>query len=117
MKWIFAIGALAMTTTAESGCKRGSEAAQCPTCVVANDRGFVPSKVTIPLGAPGTKTQITFTRTSDETCARDVVFPELNVKVPLPLNKPVSVPVPADVSKTYTFQCGMAMYKSSIVVE
>jgi len=89
---------------------------QCPTCVVADEHGFTPSSVTIPKGAPGSKATLTFTRTSDETCARDVVFPDLSIKKPLPLNTPVTVEVPSDAEKTLTFQCGMAMYKSSVVV-
>ncbi len=89
---------------------------RCPTCVVADEHGFSPSSLTLPKGAAGSKTTLTFTRTSDDTCARDVVFPELSIKKPLPLNQPVLVDVPTDASKTLTFQCGMAMYKSSVVV-
>jgi hypothetical protein len=59
---------------------------------------------------------LTFTRTSDDTCAKDVVFPELSIKKPLPLDVPVAVDVPSDAERTLTFQCGMAMYKSSLVV-
>jgi plastocyanin domain-containing protein len=90
---------------------------ECPTCVVADERGFTPSSVTLAKGAAGSKATLTFTRTSDETCARDVVFPELSIKKPLPLNTPVTLDVPTDEGKTLTFQCGMAMYKSSVVVQ
>ncbi len=89
---------------------------RCPTCVVADEHGFTPSSLTLPKGAVGSKATLTFTRTSDETCARDIVFPDLSIKKPLPLNTPVLVEVPTDAAKTLTFQCGMAMYKSSVVV-
>jgi plastocyanin domain-containing protein len=97
-------------------CSKKSAPPQCPTCVVADEHGFTPSSVTITKGAPGSKATLTFTRTSDDTCARDVVFPDLSIKKPLPLNVPVTLDVPSDAEKTLTFQCGMAMYKSSVVV-
>jgi plastocyanin domain-containing protein len=97
-------------------CTKKTEAPSCPTCVVADQHGFTPSSLAIAKGAPGSKATVTFTRTSDDTCARDVVFPELSIKKPLPLNVPVTVDVPSDEAKTLTFQCGMAMYKSSLVV-
>jgi plastocyanin domain-containing protein len=88
----------------------------CATCVTANEHGFSPPSITIPKGAPGSKATITFTRTTDQTCAKDAVFPDLGIKAPLPLNQPVTVEVPSDTPRTLTFQCGMAMYKGSVVV-
>jgi plastocyanin domain-containing protein len=91
-------------------------APQCPTCVTAGEHGFTPSSITIPKGAPGSKATITFTRTTDQTCAKDAVFPELDIKKPLPLNQPVTIEVPGDAARTFSFQCGMAMYKGSVVI-
>ncbi len=115
--------ALAFTTLvaslAASGCKKAPEpssASACPTCVTATDHGFVPAHLEVAKGAPGSKVALTFTRETDDTCALDVVFPELDIKKPLPLKVPVTVEVPADEARTLTFQCGMAMYKSSVVV-
>ncbi len=56
-------------------------------------------------------------RTSDKTCATEVVFPDLAIKKDLPLNQPVAVDVPTDSARTLTFQCGMAMYKGMLVVK
>jgi plastocyanin domain-containing protein len=105
--------AAALTVAA---CSKKPAPPSCPTCVVADQHGFTPSSLTVAKGPPGSKATLTFTRTSDETCARDVVFPDLGIKKPLPLDVPVTVEVPSDADKTLTFQCGMAMYKSSIVV-
>jgi plastocyanin domain-containing protein len=90
--------------------------AACPTCVVADEKGFTPSLISLKSSGKGDAREVTFTRTSDATCARDVVFPELGIKQALPLNQPVVIKVPVDAARTLTFQCGMGMYKSSVVV-
>jgi plastocyanin domain-containing protein len=81
--------------------------------VTADDKGFSPSSVTVPKGSTAA---LVFTRTSDDTCATEVVFPELNVKKELPKGTPVKVEIPTDKEQKLTFQCGMGMYKSSVVV-
>ena len=81
--------------------------------VIADEHGFKPSSVAFKKGAPA---QLEFLRTSDETCATEVVFPELNVKKDLPKGKPVTIDVPTDKDQKLTFQCGMGMYKSSVVI-
>lgn len=81
--------------------------------VTVNEDGFSPSSIHAKKGEP---LMIEFTRTSDHTCAKSVVFPEINVSKDLPLNTAVAVHVPTDQARTLTFQCGMGMYKSSVMI-
>jgi len=81
--------------------------------ITADDKGFSPSSVTV---QKGTKATLVFTRTTDDTCANKVVFPELKIERDLPKNTPVKIDIPTDKEQKLTFQCGMAMYKSSVVV-
>ena len=78
------------------------------------EHGFTPNEVDVKKGEP---TTLVFTRTSNSTCAFEVVFPELNVKKDLPMKRAVPVPIPVDKEATYAFQCGMGMYKSKVVVQ
>jgi len=80
----------------------------------ADDKGFTPSSVTLKKGQPAV---LVFTRTTDETCAKEVVFPEINLKKALPLNQPVEVDVPTADARTLGFTCGMGMFKSSVVIQ
>lgn len=81
--------------------------------ITADGRGFHPASVEI---SKGQKTTLEFRRTSDETCATSVVFPELKLEKALPLNQTVAIELPASVSSTLTFQCGMGMYHGKVVV-
>jgi membrane fusion protein, heavy metal efflux system len=76
--------------------------------------GFNPARLTL---KAGTLVKLTFVRTTDETCATDVVFPSLNIKRPLPLNTPVVVELTPAKAGEIAFACGMAMFKGAIVVE
>lgn len=78
------------------------------------EHGFTPSEVDV---AKGERCTLVFTRTSNSTCAFEVVFPELKVTKDLPLERPVPIEVPTDEARTITFQCGMGMYKSKVVVQ
>ncbi len=80
----------------------------------ADDKGFTPSSITLAKDKPAT---LVFTRTTDDTCAKQVVFPDLNLKKDLPLNTPVDVDVPTSAPRTLSFACGMNMFKGSVVVK
>lgn len=82
--------------------------------ITANENGFKPSEVKI---AKGEETTLVFTRTTNDTCADKVVFPDLKIEKELPLNKPVAIVVPTGEAKTLGFQCGMGMFKSKVIVQ
>lgn len=75
--------------------------------------GFTPSQVTAAKGKPLT---LVFTRTTDSTCAKEVVFPDLKIEKPLPKDTPVRIELPVAEARTYTMQCGMAMFKGKVVI-
>ncbi len=91
--------------------KVGADQKVVPVSVDA--KGFTPSRIDVTKGAD---TTLQFTRTTDSTCAKKVVFPEINVSKDLPLNQAVAVKVPTSEARTLTFQCGMGMYKSAVVI-
>lgn len=94
-----------------AGCSKPSDPGTVK--VTAGEKGFEPSSVRLKKGAAAT---LVFTRTTDDTCATEVVFPQLNVKKDLPKGQPVAITIPTDKEQTLTFQCGMGMYKSSVVI-
>lgn len=79
--------------------------------VVVTEEGFQPTRVELKKGE-----KVVFRRLTDNTCAKDVVFPALKIEKPLPLNTDVAIDLPESASGELDFQCGMAMYKSKLVV-
>jgi RND family efflux transporter MFP subunit len=74
---------------------------------------FEPARVTVPAGVP---LQLTFIRTTDATCATEIVIPDLEIRQALPLNQKVTVEIPARAAGELAFACGMDMLKGTIVV-
>src|SRR5205085_12015252 len=56
--------------------------------VIVSDTGFLPDHLTFVAGVPA---RLTFLRSTDRTCATEIVFPDLKIKRALPLNQEVSV--------------------------
>lgn len=104
---------LAALVALVSACTKNAPSVPGKVDITASDKGFQPSSVTVKKGEPAT---LVFTRTTDDTCATEVVFPQLSLKKDLPKGQPVAISVPTDKEQTLTFQCGMGMYKSSVVV-
>lgn len=79
--------------------------------VTVDGEGYHPAKLHAPAGKA---LKIVFTRTTDQTCGHDVVFPSLNIRKNLPLNQPVEVSI-TPAAGTTAFTCGMGMYQGSIM--
>jgi len=101
------------SSAATEGATSQNAVAAGPVTIIADGNGFTPSEVKVAKGSDG---KLRFQRKSDDTCATEVVFPELNIKKPLPLNQVVEITVPTTEAKTYAFTCGMGMFKSAVVV-
>ena len=80
--------------------------------VTVDGEGYHPSTVSVRAGQP---TTIVFTRTSDEGCGHQLVFPSLNLRRDLPLNQPVEVQVTPNAAAPIAFTCGMGMLHGSVV--
>jgi plastocyanin domain-containing protein len=60
---------------------------------------------------------MTFLRTTDKTCATEVVLPSLNIRRALPLNEPVVIEFTPKSSGEIGFVCGMNMLRGTVVVQ
>ena len=85
-----------------------------PTIKVAVDAtGYHPSEAKAQAGKP---VRLEFTRTTDEGCGQELVFPSLSIKKDLPLNQPVAVDVTMPASGKLAFTCGMDMFRGTLLV-
>ncbi|HEX2879227.1 MAG TPA: cupredoxin domain-containing protein [Polyangiaceae bacterium] len=91
-----------------------SKTATAPIAINVDGSGYHPPAVNAPAGKV---TSLVFTRTSDEGCGHQLVFPSLNIRKDLPLNKPVQVEFTMPASGSVAFTCGMNMYRGSVVAQ
>ncbi len=116
------LGALTALLTLTAGCNSESKTAppsaaapgQAQLEVKVDAKGYHPDTLQAPGGQP---VRVSFTRTTDEGCGQQLVFPALNIRKDLPLNRPVTVDFTMPASGSVAFTCGMDMYRGSIVVK
>ena len=81
--------------------------------VTVNAQGFQPGSLNLKADVPA---KITFLRTTDNTCATSVIFPDYKIQKDLPLNQPVVVELTPK-KGTFGFACGMQMVQGKLVVQ
>ena len=103
-------------TPADDGTSAAADEPPAPTTiqVVADSHGYKPDTIKIKRGSAAV---VEFVLKTEETCARDLLIPDLKVEKRLVMNKPLRVEVPTDEARTYDFECAMEMYTGTIVVE
>src|SRR6266480_6620499 len=69
-----------------------------------SERGYEPKAFKLRRGVPA---RVTFVRTTDATCAKEIVLPDFDIRRALPLNQPVVVNFTPNKRGTFTFVCGM----------
>jgi plastocyanin domain-containing protein len=82
--------------------------------ITVKARGYEPAEVSAAGGQP---VRLVFTRTTDEGCGQQLVFPDMDIRRDLPLNEPVAVDITMPASGRVAFTCGMAMYEGAVVAQ
>ena len=76
--------------------------------------GYEPATLRLRRGVPA---RITFLRTTDETCATEVIFPDYGIKRELPLNQPATIRLTPTRAGEFSFTCGMKMQRGNLIVQ
>lgn len=104
----------AATTTAPAAPTEVTAGVDGRVRVSVDGEGYHPATIN---AAAGRALTLIFTRTTDETCGQQVVFPDQNITKDLPLNRPVEVALTVPASGRLRFTCGMHMYQGAVVVQ
>ena len=82
--------------------------------VKITQQGFEPVSVTL---RRGVQARITFLRTTEQTCAKEIVLRDFGIKRDLPLNQPVVVALTPKKKGEFSFTCGMNMMRGKLIVQ
>ncbi len=82
--------------------------------VTVGVNGFDPWKID---ARKGEKLVLVLTRTTDDTCATEIVIPDAGVNARLPLRQPVRVELTPERSGKLRFSCAMKMFQGEIDVD
>ena len=93
-------------------CARGPRPGE-PVRITVTKRGYEPWKIEAKAGVPLT---LVVTRTTDETCATELVLPEYGVNAKLPLNQPVTITFTPARAGELRYACAMNMFQGVIEV-
>jgi len=113
LKRMLLIGCIA----AAAGCTQGSKQSvggQVRFELAVTDSGFTPNSITIPAGKSVT---LVVTRKTDQTCAKEISFPNQGIRKALPLNEAVEIALPASPKGKIQYVCGMDMIRGTLVVQ
>lgn len=76
--------------------------------------GFEPANAKVKVGE---RVQLVVTRKTEKTCATELVMADYNIKVALPLNKAVTIPLEPKKTGVIKYGCGMNMITAVLTVE
>lgn len=78
------------------------------------DGGYEPSHVVVNAGQP---VRLNFLRRDKSSCLEEVRLPDFHIAQELPLNQLTAIEFKPDKPGTYTFTCGMNMFRGAIEVQ
>lgn len=78
------------------------------------DGGYSPDQIRVQAGQP---VQLNFLRKDPSSCLEQIILPDFNKAMDLPLNKRVTIEVVPKQPGNYTFHCGMSMFRGTMTAE
>ncbi len=96
-----------------ASCSAGTRESR-PVEIRVTRNGFEPARVRAVRGQP---LDLVVTRTTDDTCATEIVIPDAGLTVPLPLGRPVHVTFTPKKSGALRYSCAMGMFGGVVDVE
>jgi plastocyanin domain-containing protein len=108
---------LAVLSLASVGAAAAAKPAKAPVKQVAisvTADGFQPAEVRTKAGQP---LRLVVTRTTERTCATELVIKDLGITKALPLGQPVTIDLQPTKDGRLRYACGMDMIAGVIVVE
>jgi plastocyanin domain-containing protein len=79
------------------------------------EKGYEPTPITLNKDEP---VKMVVTRTTEHTCANDLVMKDYGINTPLPLNQPVEIAFTPTKTGTLTYGCAMGqMISGTFMVE
>jgi plastocyanin domain-containing protein len=82
--------------------------------IVISTRGYQPTSLKLRRGVPA---HVSFLRTTDATCVKEIGLPDFDIRRALPLNEPVVVVFTPTRRGAFTFVCGMNMMRGQLIVQ
>ncbi|HET8538881.1 MAG TPA: cupredoxin domain-containing protein [Anaeromyxobacter sp.] len=101
------------TLVAGAACGKREQRKGEPVKITVTKNGYEPWRVRAWKGVPLT---LVVTRTTDETCATEVVLPEHGIHEKLPLNQPVTITFTPTREGELRYACAMNMFQGVIDV-
>jgi plastocyanin domain-containing protein len=122
IKPLLALALAAAVLSAEQGCTKESarSASDAPAAkpgeprtiaLSITEKGYEPSPVTLQQGQP---VKLVLTRTTEHTCATEIVLDEYNINTPVPLNQPVEVAFTPTKTGKLVYGCAMGKMISGV---
>ena len=81
---------------------------------VTVDGGYSPDQIVVQAGQP---VQLNFFRKDPSSCLEQIILPDFNKTIDLPLNQTATVEVMPEKAGDYTFHCGMNMFRGTLTVK
>ncbi|HYO55606.1 cupredoxin domain-containing protein [Archangium sp.] len=98
----------AAATTAQPAAKPGEPRT---IALSVTEKGYEPSPISLKQGEP---VKLVLTRTTDNTCATEIILDEYNINTPLPLNQPVEVTFTPNKTGKLVYGCAMGKMLSGV---
>ena len=121
IKPLLALALAGAVLSAEQGCSKPAAAPEAPPAgkpseprtlaLSVTEKGYEPSPVTLQQGQP---VKLVLTRTTEHTCATEIVLDEYGINTPLPLNQPVEVSFTPTKTGKLVYGCAMGKMISGV---